>query len=43
MGKHHLTAVGAVSRKLCNISFTILRENRPYEATPPKKPREVIE
>ena len=35
-GKHHLTAVGAVSRKLCNIIFTILRENRPYEASPPK-------
>ena len=36
-GKHHLTAVGAVSRKLCNILFVILRENRPYEATPPKR------
>jgi transposase len=36
-GKHHLTAVGAVSRKMCNIIFTILRENRPYQATPPKK------
>ena len=36
-GKHHLTAIGAVSRKLCNIIFTILRENRPYEAVPPKK------
>lgn len=36
-GKHHLTAVGAVSRKLCNIIFTILRESRPYEPTPPKK------
>ena len=36
-GKHHLTAVGAVARKMCNIIFTILRENRPYEATPPKK------
>ena len=36
-GKHHLTAVGAVSRKMCNIIFTILRENRPYEAMPPKK------
>lgn len=35
-GKHHLTAVGAVSRKLCNIIFTILRENRAYEAMPPK-------
>jgi transposase len=35
-GKHHLTAVGAVSRKLCNILFVILRENRTYEATPPK-------
>ncbi|MEA5060018.1 MAG: IS110 family transposase [Candidatus Pelethousia sp.] len=39
-GKHHLTAVGAVSRKMCNIIFTILRENRPYESTPPKKARE---
>jgi len=36
-GKHHLTSVGAVSRKLCNVIFTILRENRPYEPTPPKK------
>ena len=35
-GKHHLTAVGAVSRKMCNIIFAILRENRPYEPTPPK-------
>lgn len=29
-GKHHLTAVGAVSRKLCNIIFAILSQNRPY-------------
>jgi len=36
-GKHHLTAVGAVARKLCNIIFVILRENRPYEAIPPKR------
>lgn len=36
-GKHHLTAVGAVARKLCNILFVILRENRPYEPTPPKR------
>jgi len=36
-GKHHLTAVGAVSRKLCNIIFAILTENRPYEPNPPKK------
>ena len=35
-GKHHLTAVGAVSRKLCNIIFTILREDRPYQPLPPK-------
>jgi len=35
-GKHHLTAVGAVARKLCNIIFVILRENRPYLQTPPK-------
>lgn len=36
-GKHHLTAVGAVARKLCNIIFVILKENRPYQPTPPKK------
>jgi transposase len=36
-GKHHLTAVSAVARKMCNIIFTILKENRPYQATPPKK------
>ena len=35
-GKHHLTAIGAVSRKLCNIIFAILSENRPYEPVPPK-------
>lgn len=36
-GKHHLTAVSAVARKMCNIIFTILKENRPYETTPPKR------
>jgi len=36
-GKHHLTAVSAVARKMCNIIFTILTENRPYESIPPKK------
>jgi transposase len=36
-GKHHLTAVSAVARKMCNIIFVILKENRPYQATPPKK------
>lgn len=30
-GKHHSTVIGAVSRKLCYIIFTILKENRPYE------------
>lgn len=35
-GKHHLTAVGAVARKMCNIIFVILRENRPYQPLPPK-------
>jgi len=34
-GKHHLTAIGAVARKLCNIIFVILRENRPYQINPP--------
>jgi transposase len=36
-GKHHLTAVSAVARKMCNIIFTILRENRAYSPTPPKR------
>ena len=29
-GKHHLTAVGAVARKLCNIIFAVLRDDKPY-------------
>lgn len=40
-GKHHLTAVGAVARKLCNIIFVILKENRPYQPTPPKNPQNI--
>lgn len=35
-GKHHLTAIGGVSRKMCNIIYTILKDNRPYELLPPK-------
>ena len=31
-GKHHLTAVGAVSRKLTSIIYAILRDEAPYEA-----------
>jgi transposase len=34
-GKHHLTAVTAVSRKMCNIIFAILSKNRPYTPEPP--------
>ena len=30
-GKHHLTAVGAVSRKLTTIIYAILRDGKPYE------------
>lgn len=30
-GKHHNTAVGAVARKMCNIIYRVLTENRPYE------------
>jgi transposase len=30
-GKHHGTCIGAVSRKLCYIIYTILKENRLYE------------
>lgn len=29
-GKHHLTAVGAVARKLCNTIFAVLKNNTPY-------------
>lgn len=29
-GKHHLTAVGAVARKLCNTIFSVLKNNTPY-------------
>ena len=42
-GKHHLTAVGAVARKMCNIIFTILRENRAYQAQPPKKSKSEVQ
>lgn len=30
-GKHHLTAIGAVSRKLCYFIHAILTKNEPYE------------
>lgn len=30
-GKHHLTCLGAVSRKLCNIIYAILKSGNPYE------------
>ncbi|MBM7541287.1 transposase [Amphibacillus cookii] len=30
-GKHHLTAIGAVSRKLCYIIHAILTKNQPYQ------------
>lgn len=29
-GKHHLTAIGAVARKLCNTIFAVLKNNTPY-------------
>lgn len=32
--KHHLTAIGAVARKLCNIIFAVLRDNKPYILMP---------
>ena len=40
-GKHHLTAVSGVARKLCNIIFVILKENRPYQPTPPKNTKNI--
>lgn len=30
-GKHHLTCIGAVSRKLCHITYAVLKNNKPYE------------
>lgn len=36
-GKHHLVAVGAVSRKLCNIIYAILKEDRPWKPMPPER------
>ena len=29
-GKHHLTCIGAVSRKLCHIIYTVLTKDQPY-------------
>jgi transposase len=29
-GKHHFTALGAVSRKLIHIIYAVLRDNKPY-------------
>lgn len=29
-GKHHSTCIGAVSRKLCYIIYSVLKENRPF-------------
>jgi transposase len=34
-GKHHSTCVGAVSRKLCYIIHSVLKENRPFEVRVP--------
>ncbi|MDE6589283.1 MAG: IS110 family transposase [Oscillospiraceae bacterium] len=33
-GKHHLTAIGAVARKLCNVMFAVLKSNEPYRSQP---------
>lgn len=30
-GKHHLTAIGAVARKLCNTIFAVLKNDTPYQ------------
>lgn len=39
-GKHHLTVIDGVSRKLCNIIFTILKANGPYESRPPQNKKQ---
>lgn len=33
-GKHHLTAIDAVARKLCNVTFAVLRNDKPYTPMP---------
>jgi len=30
-GKHHSVCIGAVSRKLCYVIYSVLKENRPFE------------
>jgi transposase len=35
--KHHYVAQAAVARKLVNVIFTLLKEERPYLPAPPKK------
>lgn len=30
-GKHHKTCIGAVARKLCNIIYAVLKNDKPYE------------
>ena len=34
-GKHHKTCIGAVARKMCNIIYAVLKNDKPYEV--PKK------
>lgn len=29
-GKHHLTCIGAVARKMCNIIYSVVKNNQPY-------------
>lgn len=35
-GKHHYVGISAVARKMCNIIFAILSENKPYDPYYPK-------
>ena len=36
-GKHHYVAQAAVARKLVNVVFALLKEQRKYESTPPQR------
>ena len=36
-GKHHYVALSGVARKLCAVVLTLMKEERAYEATPPKR------
>jgi len=41
-GKHHYVGISAVARKMCNIVFVILSENKPYDPYYPKRIQTIL-